>query len=66
LGRYEEDTSVKKTELKAMRGNKVATIKSLKEQKERSEFYYKKMDISIMLQMDVSLLPPFPVPVPIP
>ncbi len=57
---------MKKTELKAMRGNKVATIKSLKEQKERSEFYYKKMDISIMLQMDVSLLPPFPVPVPIP
>jgi hypothetical protein len=40
LGRYEEDTSVKKTELKAMRGNKVATIKSLKEQKERLEFYY--------------------------
>jgi hypothetical protein len=39
LGRYEEDTSVKKTELKAMRGNKVATIKSLKEQKERSELY---------------------------
>jgi len=33
--RYEEDTSLKKTELEAMRGNKVATIKSLKEQKKK-------------------------------
>ena len=36
MWRYEEDTSQKRTELEAMRGNKVATIKSLKEQKQRS------------------------------
>ena len=38
MWRYEEDTSQKRTELEAMRGNKVATIKSLKEQKQRSVF----------------------------
>jgi hypothetical protein len=33
--RYEEDTGLKRTELEAMRGNKLATVKSLKEQKQR-------------------------------